>query len=226
MHKYFIAAAAVLCLIAAMFVWGAPLWETGARCYALLTDKDQIGAFIGSFGWLAPLVFIGFQILQVVLAPFPGEFTGFVGGYLFGALPGFIYSGIGLTAGSWINFGIGRFLGKRFVLRHIPDAQIRRFERLLRGNGVLIVFMLFVLPGFPKDYLCLFLGLTAIPLRVFIFLTAVGRMPGTLLLSLQGAFLIERRYEVFAVITILCIILMILGYLFRERFYRWIENKQ
>lgn len=224
MRKYGITAICMLCLIAAGFGFGDTLWNTCIRYYGVLTDKTQISAFIRSFGCLAPLVFIGFQILQVIFAPFPGELTGFVGGYLFGALQGFIYSSIGLTAGSWINFGIGRFLGKRFVLKHIPDAQLNKFERLLKKNGVLILFVLFVFPGFPKDYLCLFLGLTAIPLKIFILLTAIGRMPGTLLLSLQGAFLIERQYEIFAVITVICLILVILGYRFREECYRWVEK--
>ena len=78
------------------------------------------------------------------MAPVPGEATGFIGGYLFGILPGFIYSSIGLTAGSWLNFTIGRQLGVRFVRKMIPQDKFDRFDTLLRRQGVIVIFILFV----------------------------------------------------------------------------------
>ena len=81
--------------------------------------------------------------------------------------------------GSWINFAIGRFLGKRFVRRWIPAAKLERFNRLLKRQGIIVLLILFIFPGFPKDYLCLFLGLTAIPRNVFLVIASIGRMPGT-----------------------------------------------
>ena len=68
------------------------------------------------------MVFMGIQILQVIFAPVPGEATGFIGGYLFGVLEGFLYSSLALAIGSWINFSIGRFLGVRYVRKMIPAA--------------------------------------------------------------------------------------------------------
>ena len=105
---------------------------------------------------------MGIQILQVIFAPVPGEATGFIGGYLFGTIKGFLYSSIALTIGSWINFAIGRFFGERYVRKLIPPAKFEKFDRILKHQGVIIIFFLFVFPGFPKDYLCLFLGLSTL----------------------------------------------------------------
>jgi uncharacterized membrane protein YdjX (TVP38/TMEM64 family) len=200
------------------------IWQNLSYFYNLLADRDRIRDFIASFGWGAPLVFMGIQILQVIFAPVPGEATGFIGGYLFGVLQGFIYSSAALAVGSLINFWIGRFLGVRFVRKMIPAAKFEKFDSMLKRQGLVVLFLLYVFPGFPKDYLCLFLGLTTLPLKVFILIAAIGRMPGTFLLSLQGAYLFEENYLFLGIAAGACAILAGIIYRYRESLYLWIER--
>lgn len=192
--------------------------------YGWISNREQVERFIAGFGNAAPIAFMTLQLLQVILAPVPGEATGFIGGYLFGSFKGFVYSSLALTAGSWINFTIGRFLGKRYVRRWIPAHKLARFDRLVKRQGVILLFILFVIPGFPKDYLCLFLGITAIPLNVFLVIASIGRMPGTLMLSLQGEFLFNKNYVVFTVISTVTVLVAFLTIRYREPIYRWIEK--
>ena len=216
---------AVVCFIVFLgYVYHQYLWEKITYVYHLFGDREQIKTFVASFGQGAPAIFIIIQILQVIFAPFPGEATGFIGGFLFGAAKGFLYSSIGLTLGSWINFSIGRFVGKRFVRKMIPEAQLDRLDKIIKRQGVIVLFILFIIPGFPKDYLCLFLGLSTLPLKIFLILTGVGRMPGTLMLSLQGSYIFEQKYGLFAVIMVLCLIVIFLAYKFREPLYQWLEK--
>lgn len=226
-HKGYLIAAIVLgaaALLTALF-YGNEIWQAAGRLYALISDRERMQTFIASFGMGAPVIFMGLQVLQVIFAPVPGEATGFIGGYLFGTWAGFLYSTVGLTVGSILNFGIGRFLGDRFVRRMIPPERLAQMDRFVKHQGVIILFILFVFPGFPKDYLCLFLGLSAIPFSVFLLITAVGRMPGTLMLSLQGASLYERQYTLLAALMILCLVLAALAYRYRENLYRWVEKR-
>ena len=192
--------------------------------YHLFGDREQIKTFVASFGQGAPAIFIIIQILQVLFAPFPGEATGFIGGFLFGAAKGFLFSSIGLTLGSWINFTIGRFMGKRFVRKLIPERQLDRLDKIIKRQGVIVLFILFVIPGFPKDYLCLFLGLSTLPLKIFLILAGIGRMPGTLMLSLQGSYIFEQKYGLFAVIMVLCLMVILLAYKYRDPLYQWLEK--
>jgi len=200
------------------------IWENASYIYHLLSDRDRVRDFIASFGWGAPLVFMGIQILQVIFAPVPGEATGFIGGYLFGVFEGFLYSSAALAVGSWINFSIGRFFGVRFVRKMIPVAKFEKFDSMLKRQGIIVLFLLFVFPGFPKDYLCLFLGISTLPLKVFILLATVGRMPGTFLLSLQGAYLYEENYLFLGIAAGACAILVGIIYRFRESLYLWVER--
>jgi uncharacterized membrane protein YdjX (TVP38/TMEM64 family) len=194
------------------------------RAYHLLSDRDQVAPILANFGRAAPLAFMGLQILQVVLAPVPGEATGFIGGYLFGAAQGFVYSSVALAVGSWINFAIGRYLGKRYVRRWIPADKLARFDHLVKRQGIIVLLILFIFPGFPKDYLCLFLGATAIPVKAFLAIAAFGRMPGTLLLSLQGEFLFEKNYRVLGIVLAVTVLAAVVSIHCRERIYRWMEK--
>ena len=220
-----------LSLLLALIIFGVlgfwfriPIWEKLTDLYHLFSDREQIRDLISSFGTSAPPVFMLIQVLQVLVAPVPGEATGFIGGYLFGALPGFIYSSIGLTVGSWINFIIGRFLGERYVRRLIPAAKFQKIDGMVKRQGVIFLFILFLFPGFPKDYLCLALGLSTLPIKIFLLLTGIGRMPGTLALSLQGAFLYEQNYALLGIMIGACLILAFLCYAYRERIYLWVEK--
>jgi len=205
-------------------VFRTSLWDALVGYCQVLEDREKIKVFIHSFGLAAPGVFILLQILQVLLAPIPGEATGFIGGYLFGAIQGLLYSTIGLTVGSWLNFVIGRFLGKRFIRRLIPPHQLQKFDRFVKHQGIFVLLVLFVFPGFPKDYLCFFLGLSAIPLKAFMVIAAIGRIPGTFLLSLQGAFLFDRMYGLFALVGGVCLTAGLIAYRYREKLYLWVEK--
>jgi uncharacterized membrane protein YdjX (TVP38/TMEM64 family) len=192
---------------------------------APLADREWVRERVESAGWAAPLVLIGLQVVQVVAAPIPGEATGgFIGGYLFGAWPGFFLSTIGLTLGSLANFGIGRLLGRRYVRRMIPEASFERLDRMVNRQGVLVVFFMLLIPGFPKDYLCLLLGVSTLPPKLFVLLAAIGRVPGTLLLSVKGAALYDQDYLLLGILAGVTLAGLALAVLFRERLYRWFER--
>ena len=218
--KYKIPVLLCLALAAAGVVFRSHL----AGLYFFLTDKEGIKEFISTRHTAAPLVFMGIQVLQVMFAPVPGEISGFVGGYIFGTTFGFIYSSIGLAMGSAINFWVGRILGKRFVRRVIPPAKLEKFDRFFSHQGLLVLLTLFVFPGFPKDYLCLFLGVTTLPFTVFILLAGFGRMPGTLMLSLQGEFLFAQNYAVFGAVMVIGLLIIGIAVRYRKTIYAWIGS--
>ncbi len=217
----------LLCLITALTAWvGWHFWPqmAASSLWQTLTDQQKLESLIRSFGPWAPAIFIGLQILQVVFAPVPGEITGFLGGYVFGATLGLVYSTIGLSIGSVLNFYVGRLLGQGIVFRIVPRQQVEKLAYLVKPKAVLGLFLLFIFPGFPKDYLCLFLGLTTMRFSLFFWIAAVGRIPGTLMLSLQGASLMQRNYSMFLWLALCCALLAGLSYRYREPLLRWIER--
>jgi uncharacterized membrane protein YdjX (TVP38/TMEM64 family) len=208
----------------AVLFWGRQMWELLIHAYGILTDRESLKSMIKGFGPEAPFIFIGLQVLQVIFAPVPGEASGFLGGFLFGTLNGFVYSTVGLTLGSWLGFLLGRFLGTRYVRKLIPADRLSRMDRFFKRQGVIVILILFILPGFPKDYLCLLLGATALPLKVFMVISTLGRMPGTLMLSVQGASVYAGNYLLFSLVAIPCFVCGMVAWYYRERLYLWVDR--
>lgn len=199
----------------------AALLEEGK---ALLHDSDRLREAIVARGALAPFLFVGLQVLQVVLFPLPGEASGFLGGYLFGPWGGFFYSTLGLALGSWLAFGISSMFRKAIHARLAHTNVYRRFNHLVSKGDFVIPFLLFLLPGFPKDSLSYLLGLSRMPWRVFLCLAALGRIPGTLMLSLQGAQVYERDYLTLLLLLAGSLLFALPFYLGRHRLLAWLEG--
>jgi len=221
----------VLLLLVFSMVWGFNsrhrLW--GGACYYwdFFTDerfKDWLKNLVEAAGPLWPLVFILVQVLQVIFAPIPGEATGFLGGLLFGVPLGMLYSTIGLTLGSVAAFLLGRWLEEHFVARVVNPETLKKFDFLMGRQGALVSFLLFLIPGFPKDYLCFILGLSHISLKLFIVMVTVGRLPGTLMLTLTGAKVYEGDYYFTLVFLGLCLVLGGVMFYYREPLYEWLKR--
>ena len=201
-----------------------PLWAWLAPYYDLAFDKERMKAILEAAGPLAPLLFIAIQALQVIFAPIPGEATGFLGGYLFGISLGLTYSTIGLTLGSGVAFLLGHWLEQHFVTRIVSRETMRRFDFLMEHQGALVAFILFLIPGFPKDYLCFILGLSPMDFWVFLVICTIGRIPGTLMLTIQGAEVFEGHYWNTLILLGICLAIAGLAVYFRETLYDWIRR--
>lgn len=180
-------------------------------------ERAELREQILTLGILAPLLFVLLQVLQVLLSPLPGQFIGGLGGYLFGVWTGLLFSLIGLTIGSALAFGVGRLLDDVVVARFHGSKVYRQFNKLVNKGDFVIPFILFIFPGFPKDSLSYLLGCSAMPFRVFIFISLIGRIPGTLMLSLVGAEVLEGDFWAMALLVLISAAIFLPCYLFRKR---------
>jgi len=186
-------------------------WREIIYYYRYFLNPRKLGEFIASFGPLAAVIFVIVQVLQVVAAPIPGEMTGFVGGFLFGKIWGAILSTIGLTLGSMLAFWVARKFGMRFVEKIVKRQYIEKFNFFVTHKGLYITFVMFLLPGFPKDALCYFLGLTRLRFLDFILMNLFGRFPGTMILTMQGsAVRTEHWWELFWLIIVTVVMVITL----------------
>lgn len=191
----------------------------------LYSSKKSLRGFVTSFGPYAPLAFVGIQALQVVLAPIPGELTGILGGYVFGTWVGFAYSTVGLTLGSALAFLLGRWLGLPMVRRLVSAGTYRKFAFVARAGGELGVLLCFLIPGFPKDCLCVLLGVSPLPFRTFLVLSTLGRLPGTWLLSIQGAKVRSAQYADLVLYLLIAAVAVAGAFLCRDRLYQWVRAR-
>src|SRR4030043_2148813 len=179
--------------------------------------QERLKLFLDSLG---PVAFVGFillQAVQVVIAPVPREGTGVLGGIIYGPFLGVLLSTIGLTIGSYIAFALSRAFGRPFVEKFVDKRTMSRFDYLLHHKGAFLIFLLFLIPGFPKDLLCYILGLGHITTAEFLVISTVGRFMGTVLLTLGGDYIRHHQYYRFFLLTGIAIVFILLSMLYRQK---------
>ena len=196
------------------------LYKSGALRFFL--SRQCILNFLDSLGPFAFVGFIFLQAAQVIIAPIPGEVTGLIGGYLFGLYWGTLLSTVGLVIGSYAAFALARAFGRPFVERFVDKAILDRFDYILHHKGIFLVFLLFLIPGFPKDYLCFVVGLGHLSTREFLIISSIGRFFGTMILTLGGGFLRCQQYERFGILVLVALVLTVGMLAFRGRLERWL----
>jgi uncharacterized membrane protein YdjX (TVP38/TMEM64 family) len=218
-----------ICLLAGLcflllYHYKSALWIKGVQFYGFLHDHHQLKILIVSFGPYSPLAYILLQTLQVVVAPIPGGAVEFIGGYLFGVKVGFLYSMVGLVLGSSIAFGLARIFEKLAVERFVSLQTRKKFDYLIGHEGVILSFLLFLIPGFPKDALCYILGLTPMHLGIFLIISTIGRIPGTLMACLQGGKAYEHHYKTLLVLLGISALVILAFYIYHEEIHYLIKK--
>jgi len=214
---------AVLVLLS-IYQYNSQIWTKIAKLYDILHDRQQLKVIIRSFGPYSPLAYILIQISQVVIAPIPGGAIEFLGGYLFGVKLGFLYSMIGLFFGSLVAFRLARIFEKLAVEKFVSLQTRKRFDYLIGHEGVIFSFLLFLIPGFPKDALCYLLGLTPMHLGIFLVISTIGRIPGTLMACLQGGKAFEHQYRTFLILLGVSSLLILTFYIYHDEIHHWIKK--
>lgn len=206
------------------YQYNSQIWDQAVKLYSLLQNPHRLKGFITSFGAYSPLAYILIQILQVIVAPIPGGAIEFLGGYLFGVKAGFIYSMIGLFWGSLLAFGLARIFEKWAVEKFVSKETFKKFDYLIGHEGVILSFLLFLIPGFPKDALCYILGLTPMHLGIFLIISTIGRIPGTLMACLQGGKAFEHQYKLFLILMGISALVILIFYIYHEPIHQMIKK--
>ena len=180
-------------------------------------NRERLIAWIQSLGAWGFAGFILLQVVQVVAAPIPGEATGVLGGYLYGPVVGVALSTVGLTIGSFLAFSLSRFFGRPLTEKFVDAKTMERFDYLLHHKGAFLIFLLFLIPGFPKDYLCYILGLGHLTTLEFLSIATTGRLLGTTLLTLGGTFLRNHQYYRFFLLSGTAVVIIFVTIAYRDR---------
>ena len=223
--RWGIAAAVTLGTLAAMawWMWAHPdVIEYGVRLYR---DKKLLKNTLREWGMLAPVLFISLQALQVVVSPIPGEATGFLGGFLFGQWLGLLYSTIGLGLGSVVAFIIGRWLGTRVVRGLVKEETWKKLGFIVEAEGAILCFIVYLIPGLPKDVVCYLFGMSPMPLWVFALVSTLGRIPGTWILSAQGDKTAAGQYVELILLTTVVVAVALPLYYYRQRIVDWLRGR-
>ena len=108
---------------------------------------------------------------------------------------------IGCVIGSALVFLFVRRFGVKLVEVFFPREKIRSLRFLQDSRRLnLLTFIVFFIPGTPKDLLSYFIGLTDMKLGTWLLITAVARIPSIVTSTVTGDALGLKDYQ-FALIA-------------------------
>ena len=187
-------------------------------------SQEDFREYVRSFGALAPLVMLGLQILQVFIALIPGEIVESAAGFVLGPWLGTAVCYLGICLASTLIFTLTRRYGVQLVEVFVSREKINelRFLNTEQKRNTLI-FLLFFIPGTPKDLLTYIVGLTDIRLRTFLLLSMVARIPSVITSTFGGHLLGEERYIGAVILYGITGLLSLLG---MAGYNRYLKKKQ
>ena len=208
-------------VIACILVWPliSELFEPGGL--------DRVIEQVQSAGPVGMLILLAFQFLQVVVAFIPGEVVQVAAGILFGPWIGALIIFVGCVISSAFVFVIVHALGAPFVHDMVPEKymhKFREFEQTGRLNS--IVFILFLIPGLPKDVFTYIVPLTDMKLGTFLLLSNIGRIPGILVSTYAAAGLVSGDILQSVVLFVIAAVVAILALVFYNRIEAYLVRKK
>ena len=151
-----IAAMGILVLLAA-----AVCWFVGRPMLRFVSSPEKFRLWVAGHGLWGPALYVGMCFLQVVVAVIPGEPLEIAGGYAFGAVWGTVLCLLGLFLGSVVVFALVRRFGQSAAEVFFPAEKLHSLRFLQSSPRRNFFFwLIFTVPGTPKDLLCYFAGLT------------------------------------------------------------------
>jgi uncharacterized membrane protein YdjX (TVP38/TMEM64 family) len=131
---------------------------------------------------------------------------------------------VGLTIGSLMAFSLARIFEKIAVEKFVSEETRKKFDYLVEHQGAILSFILFLIPGFPKDALCYILGLTPMHLGIFMIISTIGRIPGTLMACLQGGKAFEHQYKTFLVLLGISGLVILVFFVYHEEIHNLLKK--
>ena len=189
-------------------------------CWNFFAKSDQADfrAYIEGFGAAAPLVFLGVQMLQIFLPLLPGEVMEISAGVLFGAVKGTLLCLAGILVASAAVFWLVRRFG-RSVLDLYFDVDKLYETKLFSSETRLkrLLFLVFFIPGTPKDLLTFVAPLSRVTLPEFLWISMIARVPSVVSSTVGGHFLVAGDYLSAAVVFAVTGVLSLLGIVVYKR---------
>ena len=174
----------IFTVLLALWIFRAPL----ADVLTIIADREQVTAYVQSFGVFGPAILFILLFAQVFVAIIPGHAVMMTGGYVYGFATGVTITAVSTIVASQFAFLIARKYGCSLIDRLASPQIIERWDKLSANQGALFYFFAFVLPIFPSDLMCYVAGLGKISPARFLLANLLGRSLCAISITLIGAF--------------------------------------
>lgn len=210
--------AVMIVIVALLWPYMHELFEPGGL--------DRVIEDVRSAGPLGVLILLAMQFLQIVVAFIPGEVVQMAAGMMYGPWLGGLVVLVGCVVSAAFIFVVVHRLGAPFVQDMVPTKYLDKFRAFEEtGKLDIVVFVLFLIPAMPKDVFTYLVPLTNMPMKKFLVLSNVARIPGILISTYAADGLVDGRLTqsivIFAVVAVVALVCVV----FRDRIMGLLHKK-
>lgn len=181
---------------------------------SFIDDPILFREYIKENGVIGVIIFLVVQILQVIISIIPGEMVEIAAGISFGWFLGLILCLLGVAIATFLIFFACKKLGKPYIDKLVGKGKLKMFDKLNHSEKRdQIIFLIYLLPGIPKDILTYAAGFFDIKLSKFLILTLIARIPSVITSTLAGHYILEGNYKPVIFIFGIMIIITAISYL-------------
>jgi uncharacterized membrane protein YdjX (TVP38/TMEM64 family) len=209
-----------------LVVIGVAFWPYFEK-FATEEGRLELISMILGAGAFGVLICLGLQFLQIVVAFIPGEFVQLVIGAIYGPFWGTVVTALGALISTIFVYFVVHRLGAPFVHSMISKKhadKLRFFQESRRLDT--IVFILFLIPGLPKDIFTYLVPLTDMKAVNFFVLSTLGRIPGIAASSYIGNAVVQGDIAGAVIVGVIAGGIGLLGIVFNGRIMDFIEKLQ
>ena len=224
-YRKFLAVSKLILL--ALIIAGIPAFlylKYGAEIFSK-DAADRVVDYLRANSSTAAILIVCIQIIQVVICFLPGQPVQFAASYMFGVAKGFALSLIGAVIGTVISFYLAKLLGSDAVKLFFGEKKVRDYKRKLdSGRGLLLAFLIYLIPGIPKDLVSYAAGVSDMRFRPFLLVATMGRIPGMLGSLLLGHFFGRQDYRSMIILAVIVAVILIICYIKREEITGFLDE--
>lgn len=178
---------------------------------------EAVEAFFEEYKAQSIFVYIGIQIVQIIICIIPGQWLQFAAGYMYGFWMGYLWSFVGALLGTVITYYLAKILGHDAMHLIFGEEKVRQLLKKFNSKkAIIIVFIFYLIPGAPKDLCSYVAGISEMKLKAFLVVSIIGRTPGMMGSLLMGQQVEVGGYTTAIIIGVLAVILFLLGIVFRK----------
>lgn len=206
---------------------GLVAWFIGKPLFQYVDEPQHFKDWVSGYGMWSWLVCVGMMVLQIIIAIIPGGALEIGAGYAFGVLEGSIICVVGSIIGCAIVFQFVRIWGVKLVEAFFSIEKIRSLKFLHdEKKRDLLAFIIFLIPGTPKDLLSYFMGLTDMKLSRWMLISTVARTPAIVVSVMGGDALGTQKYIMAIIVLAVTVVISIAGMIFYRQLCKHHESKK
>lgn len=183
-----------------------------------MSSLENVQAFLNDNRKYTALICLAAQCIQIVLCFIPGQWIQIASGFFFNTFVSLGLALVGAFIGTIITYYLAKLLGHDAMHLFFGEEKIKdMIHKLNSKKAVIIIFLIFLIPGVPKDLCNYAAGLSEMKLKPFLIVSLIGRTPAMLGSIIIGRQLYLGGYGIAIGVAVFAIIACILGIKYRHK---------